>query len=256
MGRPRKQIVDYFPHYADASDRRTLVIIQNKYGNDGYAFWFKLLQILCRQSGHYLQIENGADWEFLVAKTHVSDTEKAKQIMDTLALLGAIDEELYKLNCIWSDNLIENLKTVYEKRTDPLPAKPSIRNGKLYFLPENEVSDTETGDCGVRNAQSKVKESKVKESKEVAAAFEKYLKELKERFTDLNFDEELEKFTLYWTGGKRTLKNPKLALLKWMNKAREIKKENKNNGQRARISKGHSRQLIDRENYTEPPGQS
>jgi len=45
MARPRKQTVDYFPHDTDVSSGKTLTILQSKYGNDGYAFWFKLLRM-------------------------------------------------------------------------------------------------------------------------------------------------------------------------------------------------------------------
>ena len=59
--------------------------------------------------------------------------------------------------------------------------------------------------------------------------FEDYKKQLKERFNDLDFEGELEKFNLYWEGSGRKLKNPKLALLKWLNKAREINKQDRGN---------------------------
>jgi hypothetical protein len=52
-----------------------------------------------------------------------------------------------------------------------------------------------------------------------------YIKELRERFPNLNFDTELERFNLYWSEGKRQLKRPKLALLNWMKKAEEISLE-------------------------------
>lgn len=44
MARPKKQTVDYFPHFVKGG--RTIFILENKFGNDGYAFWFKLLEIL------------------------------------------------------------------------------------------------------------------------------------------------------------------------------------------------------------------
>lgn len=55
------------------------------------------------------------------------------------------------------------------------------------------------------------------------STFKDYENQLRQRFSDLDFDLELEKFWLYWNEGKRKLKNPKLALLNWMTKARQIK---------------------------------
>ena len=44
MARPKKQTVDYFPHIIKQG--KTMTILENRFGNDGYAFWFKLLEIL------------------------------------------------------------------------------------------------------------------------------------------------------------------------------------------------------------------
>ena len=49
MSRPRKAVVDYFPHYVNHG--KTLFILEQKYGNDGYAFWFKLLEMLGGSDG-------------------------------------------------------------------------------------------------------------------------------------------------------------------------------------------------------------
>ncbi len=89
-------------------------------------------------------------------------------------------------------------------------------------------------------------------SREATANFENYQKELRGRFTDLNFDLELEKFTLYWNDGHRKLKNPKLGLLNWLTKAREIKAKGGNgNGKYGTIER-RARALPDRDAYTDP----
>jgi hypothetical protein len=61
-------------------------------------------------------------------------------------------------------------------------------------------------------------------------SFETYQQSLRERFPELDFDLELEKFNLYWYGGARRVKNPKLALLNWMDRARQFLKENQRYG--------------------------
>jgi len=126
MARPRKQTVDYFPHDTDACDGKTLTIIQSKYGNDGYAFWFKLLQLLGKTSGHYYDFNNPADWEFLLAKTHQNDTEKVKDILGTLVMLGAIDAELYAHGVIWCQKFVDRVADVYDRAVDGVPKRPSF----------------------------------------------------------------------------------------------------------------------------------
>ena len=54
MGRPSKKGVEYFQHDTDASESKTIFIIENLFGNDGYAAWFKLLECLGKTRGIYL----------------------------------------------------------------------------------------------------------------------------------------------------------------------------------------------------------
>jgi len=72
-----------------------------------------------------------------------------------------------------------------------------------------------------------------------------YTEELRPQYPDIDFDNELEKFHLYWSEGGRTLKRPKLALKNWMDKAREFKgeKDGKHRGDTKKEKTG----------YTTPP---
>jgi len=142
MARPHKQTVDYFPHDTDASEGKTLTIIQSKYGNDGYAFWFKLLQILGKSPGHYYNFNNPADWEFLLAKTHINDTDTVKGILDTLSLLSAIDPELYACGYIWSDNFVKGVADAYSRSIEGAPERPSF----LVNVPNQAVNVSNNGD--------------------------------------------------------------------------------------------------------------
>jgi len=69
----------------------------------------------------------------------------------------------------------------------------------------------------------KRREEEVKEEATTELDFEDYKEELRSEFKDVNFDNEVKKFHLYWSEGGRKLKRPKLALRNWMEKAREIK---------------------------------
>jgi hypothetical protein len=44
MAREQRTDVDYFPH--ECNHGRKMYIIEEKFGNDGYATWFKLLEQL------------------------------------------------------------------------------------------------------------------------------------------------------------------------------------------------------------------
>lgn len=165
MGRPRKQTVDYFPHDADASDRKTLYILESKFGNDGYAFWFKLLEILANSEGHFYDCRNPAAWEFLLAKTHVTD-KIGRQIMATLLGLEAIDQELWTEKIVWSENFVNGIADAYRNRKTEPPPKPSFLHQKQVkediTTPRNSQ---ETVVSTVRNPHTILKDTKLKETK-------------------------------------------------------------------------------------------
>lgn len=136
MGRPRKQTVDYFPHFV-STDSRTRFILEENWGNDGYAFWFKLLELLCRSEGHYYDLSEAANGKYLEALMKV-DGETANSILDTLADLGNIDRDLWEeRKVVWCQNLVDNLQDVYSKRTVSAPVRP-FTEGQPEETPEPE----------------------------------------------------------------------------------------------------------------------
>ena len=154
MARPKKKNVDYFPHQCNHG--QTIFILEQKYGNDGYAFWFKLLELIGNAEDHYLQFENPEAWEFLQAKTRLKG-DTCKEILDLLARLNAIDRELWEKNkVVWCQKFVDNVADVYRNRRVEIPAKPSFYNPKP---PQEEVSTPE-------KPQSKVNKTKVNKSKE------------------------------------------------------------------------------------------
>jgi len=153
MARPIKNTVDYFPHIIQ--NGKTIFILESKFGNDGYAFWFKLLELLGSSDNHVYDYNNLSDWEFLIAKTNVNE-EKAHNILKTLADVGAIDGELLKKKIIWCENFVKGIEDVYRKRRQNRPQRPVIDDGNPST---SVVSDAET-------PQIKLKEIKVNKTKE------------------------------------------------------------------------------------------
>ncbi len=123
MGRPRKQTVDYFPHFV-STDSKTKFILEQSWGNDGYAFWFKLLELLGRSEGHYYDCSTTANGKYLLALMKM-DESTIYEILDTLADLGNIDKELWEeRKVVWCQSLVDNLQDVYSKRTVSAPKRP------------------------------------------------------------------------------------------------------------------------------------
>lgn len=160
MARPKKKGVDYFPH--DCTTGKTIFTLEQKFGNDGYAFWFKLLEFLGTKEGHFLDCNDIEDMEFLQAKTRLDEIMIFK-ILDVLSNLNAIDRELWQKKIIWSQRFVDGISDVYVNRRLDTPAKPSSYIVSTDDNPANpELSEQPTS----KSTQSKVKKSIVKESKE------------------------------------------------------------------------------------------
>lgn len=174
-GRKVKYVVDYFPHFCN--HKKTLYIMERQFGNDGYALWFKTLELLGKTERHYYDCNSRDNWEFYLSYCGVGE-EQALIILSKLSELKAIDETLWKDKIIWSDNFIENISDVYKNRKTSPPDKPiyDAINGISYVRNTSKMdsagistvrnaSETDSVRIStVRNTQSKVKESKVEES--------------------------------------------------------------------------------------------
>ena len=150
MARPTKATVDYFPH--DTKHGKTIFILKSKYGNDGYAAWFQILEILGHTEGHQFDCSAPENQEYLSAYLLV-DWQKCCDILDTLSKLGAIDADLWSQKLIWSDNFMSRISEAYKKRTALPPDKPQFKT----------VSGGGNSISGDGNPQSKVKKIKEKE---------------------------------------------------------------------------------------------
>ncbi len=125
-GRNQKSGVDYFPHYTSKNiTSPTIFTLEQSFGNDGYALWFKLLEYLGTRPDLCLHKDDLKEWKYFVARAKV-DEEKAIAILDLLSEVDAIDKELWESGIVWTENFAENTELVYKKRGVPRPAKPAI----------------------------------------------------------------------------------------------------------------------------------
>lgn len=164
MAAPRKKNVAWFPHFVDASQSNTIQALQSDFGNNGYAFWFKLLELLGHSDGLYLDLSNRANMRQLLALTGLTK-EDALQCLNILCDLETIDRDYWENHqIVWCPNLLEHVSGVFKRRGDaitlpphgaPIQAKEpapemiikpaKIRNPK----PNKEVMETSFGDVVV-----------------------------------------------------------------------------------------------------------
>lgn len=95
---------------------------------------------------------------------------------------------------------------------------------------EGRIEDREDGIIVISNWQAyqseyeRQKKYRTPPSKNTQTV-EEYKNQLRKEFNDLDFNEEVKRFALWWSEGDRKLKRPKSALRNWLLKAREYKKE-------------------------------
>ena len=164
MARPTKVKVDYFPHVTHTG--KTIAILEARWGNDGYAFWFKLLELLGDSNDFSYNCNSSADWEYLLSKARVTETV-ATAILDKLSEIEAIDAELWAEKIVWSDHFVSNLEPVFDRRKSTAPRKPGFGMQKPL---ENEHSASFCANNSVETVTipaetDKVKERKVEETK-------------------------------------------------------------------------------------------
>lgn len=181
MARPQKRTVDYFPHYATSG--KTLLILKNEFGNDGYAFWFQLLSLLCRTDGQVYDYNNTASWRLLLAETSVSDIT-ATEILRLLYDINAIDRKLYLHKIIWVQNLVDNLGLVYSRRQNgSKPIKPIIDGN-------NAVDANNNTQTKLNN--TKLNKTTTNQQQNIFTFFEEHFELLKPYNTEVLKDYEIE----------------------------------------------------------------
>ena len=159
MARKKKQHVDYFPH--DTHQSKAVRTISKTYGNDGYAFYYKLRELLGRTDNYNYDLSENIDWFDFLSEMNVEE-KQAKQLIEFLVTIGELDKELWEQDKrLWSNSLIEDISDVYDKRVAEIPDKYSFRNG-------NTDSRSGNPSLGDGSTQSRVKEKKVNKSKVVS----------------------------------------------------------------------------------------
>lgn len=245
MARPIKNTVDYFTHDADASDNsKTVGILENHFGLEGYAAWFKLLERISTADNHVIILRNPEDMEFFSSKLKIMP-EKAERILDKMAELGAIDSELWQDKIIWCQNFVDRMSHVYENRKRIKPTRPTVvkdNNGVFIKITWNNLKNTDNNPITIPVSTHSIVEYSIVYNtivegviggKQKIQEFKEYVNELKndERFNTIQVEHEVEKFLLHWSEGKKKLKRPKLALLNWMHNAIKYQKEQNRSNQ-------------------------
>ena len=162
-GRPLKENADYFPHDANASDDIKLKALESRMGADGYALYFKTLEILTKSNKFQLEISKNYIREGLPQTLKISVELFENFLKNAIELELLVHDEK---GFLFSKGLKKRLQVLVKYRRYDRERKKTFPAGKV---PEKNVK-----------IGSKVKESKVKESKEKNKETTADLKSVKE----------------------------------------------------------------------------
>ena len=73
MARPRSSGIDYFPHDCDAASDEKIAMLRAEFGNDGYAFYFILLERIYHSSDKRLILDSPLALKVVLDKLMISE---------------------------------------------------------------------------------------------------------------------------------------------------------------------------------------
>ena len=189
--RKKKNTVDYFPHLIQ--EGKAMFIIESKYKNDGYATWFKILERLGKSENHFIDISDNKELMYLASKCNITE-DLLKSIINDLVDLDKFDKDLWTQNIIWSQDFVDAISHLYERRGANLPTKELICK-HLKLKGEHNTPNDDIGTHSIVK-ESIVKESKGEDSKLKGKKKEKKETELHSQFIKIYFDWFEKRFDL------------------------------------------------------------
>lgn len=210
MGRQPEEGLKYFKHFVDGSFKPTLFTIEEKFQNDGYAVWFKLLEMLGETSTLSLDFNNRSTWSYFLARVHLSNAEnRAVSILDMLAECHAIDSDLWSEKIVWVENLANNSTGVFQKRGSTIPGRPEANSQK-------QVEKTESAELPPNKPKkSKEADTKIKYAEYVSMERTEY-ETLCKQYGKACADKAIEELDNYKGSSGKSYKSDYRAILSWV----------------------------------------
>jgi DnaD/phage-associated family protein len=152
MARPLKTGLDYFPHDTDAWSDDKIEIMRSLFGNDGYAFYFILLEFIYHQ-GKGIECSSKDTINMLIKRIRVRPAKFNKMLEKSLEI-SLFDKESFEKN--------KELKSyAIDHRYNKVVSNRNYMREHRDLLPTNPITNSP------QTPESKVKESKVNKTEVV-----------------------------------------------------------------------------------------
>ena len=141
-GRPQKLTLDFFLHDKDARRDRKIRALRKKHGNDGYATFFCLLEMICDEDGLRLNLANSVDLEIAVEDCGLRDDAHFYKVLHTCVDIGLFDKQMWESErIVFSHALYRRYLDRLEERKQAAIRKKRSRDAKSL---QTRISDAES----------------------------------------------------------------------------------------------------------------
>lgn len=190
MARPEKNTVEYFPFLC--KEGKAMYYIEQRYKNDGFAAWVKILRQLCVTNYHFLDLSNATEAMFLSAKCGVELVTLRSMISD-LCELGEFDKELWnERQVVWCQKLIDSIQDAYLKRKNNCITKEGVKRILEGANPQNSSVNPEKGDGNTQTKLNNTRLDNNKSDKSTSSSSSKKKKKKEEVDNSKEFSKEIE----------------------------------------------------------------
>jgi hypothetical protein len=114
MARPKLTGLEYFPHDSAASSDAKIEAMRHLYGNDGYAFYFIILERIYAQGCACLDLSDGLFATILRKKIGV-EFGLFEEMIATSCKLGLFDKSLWESSKVLTSKRIMETRNAVEK---------------------------------------------------------------------------------------------------------------------------------------------
>lgn len=181
MARPERKNVDYFPHYM--SHGAKMKYLENKYGNDGYAVWYKIIERLAHSENHYVDLNDDIQVTFLSDFCKVEE-EVLLEIIEFLVKAKWLHKGLWEKRVLFSSEFLGSIQDAYERRKNDCIKQEAIELMYHINTQESDISEPvkpqSKGEYSKPNETKEEKERVYFQNEKLNDAFTKWLKMCKE----------------------------------------------------------------------------
>jgi hypothetical protein len=173
MARPLKKGLDYFPHDTDAMNDEKLEIMQLLYGNDGYAFYFKMLERIYRSADLLLDVSDAETRLVMIKKCNV-DEERFDKMLATALRHGLFDQNAFdEFGVVTSKGVIKRSEMVTKKREN-MRERYQIKVSDAETREETMSETPQTKQNKTKQKETKQNETKTHYSERVSLSESEY----------------------------------------------------------------------------------